>query len=136
MLSDEEKKAWDRLVMMKTFICYDSDDDYENSQALLDIEAIDTILNLIEKQSKEIEELKEENKTLKNLQNDTNRLYTEMIERKNYFERELQKLEDKIKAKIEEINKDFKEYENGQEWEIQDEIRGQIEVLQSLLEKE
>ena len=43
---------------------------------------------------------------------------------------------DKIKAKIEELNKDFKEYENGQEWEIQDEIRGQIDVLQSLLEKE
>ena len=43
---------------------------------------------------------------------------------------------DKIKAKIEELEKDLKEYENGQEWEIQDEIRGQIEVLQSLLETE
>ena len=43
---------------------------------------------------------------------------------------------DKIKAKIEELEKDLKEYENGQEWEIQDEIRGQIYVLQSLLEKE
>nr|DAI89277.1 MAG TPA: hypothetical protein [Caudoviricetes sp.] len=57
----------------------------------------------IEKQSKEIEELKEKNKTLKSLQNDTNGLYIEMTERKNYFERELQKVEDKIKAKIEEF---------------------------------
>lgn len=46
------------------------------------------------------------------------------------------KVQDKIKAKIEELEKDFKEYENGQEWEIQDEIRGQIDILQSLLEKE
>jgi len=85
------------------------------------------------KQQKEIEELKEKNKTLKNLQNDTSRLYTEMIERKNYFERELQKLEDKIKAKIEEIDEVLK----GQLIEkIRVYFEAQKEVLQSLLEKE
>lgn len=33
-----------------------------------------------------------------------------MTERKNYFERELQKVEDKIKAKVEELRKDGKYY--------------------------
>lgn len=79
------------------------------------------LLNLIEKQYKEIEELKEKNKTLKSLQNDTNGLYIEMTERKNYFERELQKVEYKIKAKIE---------------EVKDGTYDAKIVLQSLLEKE
>ena len=91
----------------------------------------------IEKQSKEIEELKENNKTLKNLQNDTNRLYIEMIERKNYFERELQKVVDKIKAKIEELDNQKRQWIEDRDNKHKDsEIIYAIEVLQSLLEKE
>lgn len=93
----------------------------------------------IEKQSKEIEELKEKNKTLKSLQNDTNGLYIEMTERKNYFERELQKVEDKIKAKISELIKEGNyrtaDNPNGRV-HFQKITDYQIEVLQSLLEKE
>ena len=87
----------------------------------------------IDEQSKEIEELKEKNKTLKNLQNDTNGLYIEMIERKNYFERELQKLEAKIKAKIEELKKDIQYSANPLSI---DNSKFGIKILQSLLEKE
>lgn len=94
----------------------------------------------IEKQSKEIEELKEKNKTLKSLQNDTNGLYIEMTERKNYFERELQKVEDKIKAKIEELIKEGNyrtaDNPNGRVHFQKEFTDYQIEVLQSLLEKE
>lgn len=86
------------------------------------------LVNPIEKQCKEIEELKENNKTLKNLQNDTNRLYIEMIERKNYFERELQKLEDKIKAKIEEVD-----YKMIAHQDVREAVK---RALKSLLEKE
>lgn len=123
MLSDEEKKAIESLIEIREFANLSSYKDTKISQ----LNAIDVVLNLIEKQSKEIEELKEKNSTLKNLQNDTNRLYIEMIERKNYFERELQKLEDKIKAKIEEL--DYNDIGNF-------ERRCKQEVLQSLLEKE
>jgi hypothetical protein len=94
MLSDEEKKALERIDYIQDFII-------ENGQYNADVndmEYFSRIKNLIEKQSKEIEELKE-NKTLKNLQNDTNRLYIEMIERKNYFERELQKVKQSLLEK-------------------------------------
>ena len=129
MLSDEEKQAIKVLNHFNPVDC-----------GREDTQAIETILNLIEKQSKEIEELKEKNKTLKSLQNDTNGLYIEMTERKNYFERELQKVEDKIKAKIEELIKEGNyrtaDNPNGRV-HFQKEITDyQIEVLQSLLEKE
>ena len=45
------------------------------------------------------------------------------------------KLEDKIKGKIEELEKDYKEYENSNEWEIFDETKYAYEVLQELLEE-
>lgn len=123
MLSDEEKEIFNNLkeyMQSKInkgyhkFIYNDLDWDFKCIDC---INAIDKVL----KQSKEIEELKEKNKTLKSLQNDTNGLYIEMTERKNYFERELQKVEDKIKAKIE---------------EVKDGIYDAKIVLQSLLDKE
>lgn len=43
---------------------------------------------------------------------------------------------DKIKEKIEELEQEYKEYKNGQEWEIQDDIQAQIIVLQELLKGE
>lgn len=137
-MSDEEKKAIERLIIYKDKI---KDELYP----IIDFEeekAIGIILNLIEKQSKEIEELKEKNKTLKSLQNDTNGLYIEMTERKNYFERELQKVEDKIKAKIEEYEKELNKLLQKEEWlEPHDTIKRNkymhyIEFGQSLLEKE
>ena len=100
------------------------------------------LIDKIEKQSKEIEELKEKNSTLKNLQNDTNRLYIEMIERKNYFEKELQKLEDKIKAKIEEMDNIISQNEgiifNGRYEHLHTLTEARIVKgeMQSLLEKE
>lgn len=98
------------------------------------------IVDIVNEQSKEIEELKEKNKTLKSLQNDTNELYIEMTERKNYFERELQKVEDKIKAKIEELIKEGNyrtaDNPNGRVHFQKEITYYQIEVLQSLLEKE
>ena len=47
-MSDEEKKAYDCLIILKYF-----------TQKKEDKKAINTILNLIEKQQKEIEELKQ-----------------------------------------------------------------------------
>ena len=112
MLSDEENEV---LEILKSF---EPDDLVE---CAIYLQALEKITNLIEKQSKEIEELKNADLTTVYL---------------NGFYDGEKKVKDKIKAKIEELNKDFKEYENGQEWEIQDEIKGQIAVLQSLLEKE
>ena len=116
MLSNEEKQA---IEYLKRHIipCY-------GRKGTIEFMLNDTLINLIEKQSKEIEELKEEKENLLDALNNS-------IDIKKYWVNK-----DKIKAKIEELNKDLKEYENGQEWEIQDEIRGQIDILQSLLEKE
>ena len=124
MLSDEEKQTIDYLKARL----------YGNEGCkFIDVAQSDLriFLKLVENLQKEIEELKEQNKTLKNLQNDTNRLYTEMIERKNYFERELQKLEDKIKAKIEE----YKKLSNNVTMQPQIYLYI-IDVLQSLLKEE
>lgn len=120
MLSDEEKKAIEyfksNLEMTKEMgKKWGFQEEIKNNEI---------ILNLIEKQSKEIEEAEQKEK----------RAY---IDGTNVAHELCNKMwKNKIKAKIEELEKDLKEYENGQEWEIQDEIRGQIDVLQSLLEKE
>ena len=131
MLSDEEKKAIEIIKFLQDKCIIENETGMMSIYRLDDLaKAIEILLNLIEKQSKEIEELKDKNKTLKNLQNDTNRLYIEMIERKNYFEGKLQKLEDKIKAKIEVLEKLQKEFPNN------DEIRIKIIAYKELLEKE
>ena len=111
MLSDEEKKEYEELKSL----LYTGTISQYGKRKLIDI---------IEKQSKEIEELKEKNENLLDALNNSIFISKYWVSK------------DKIKAKIEELEKDFKEYENGQEWEIQDEIRGQINILQSLLEKE
>lgn len=120
MLSDEEKKEYEEL---KSLLYTGTISPYGKRK----------LIEIIEKKSKEIEELKEKNKPQPDCAEPVERT-EEMVNMRwvnyNYISK------DKIKAKIEELNKDFKEYENGQEWEIQDEIRGQIDVLQSLLEKE
>lgn len=103
-------------------------DIYEEIQK--DNTAIETLLTAYEKE-------KEKNKKINKYIEDRTKIDKDIqtFINKDYVEQEYIS-KDKVKAIIEELNKDFKEYENGQEWEIQDEIRGQIEVLQSLLEKE
>ena len=162
MLSNEEKKAYDNLIMLKYFTMEKEDK-----------QAIDTILNLIEKQSKEIEGLKDKNKelkdknkeledTLKQTQNswyeDTKKQSKEIEELKNitksydsflgtekiviadkkffvngYF-RENYVSKDEIKAKIEEIDNILKN--NRLIDKLKNYFEAQKEVLQSLLEKE
>lgn len=72
----ELEEAIDRLIMMKHFICYDSDEDEENQEAIRDIEAIETVLqaleNSIPKEAIE-EKIKELNKEIEKY-----REYTEL----------------------------------------------------------
>lgn len=167
MLSDEEKRAIEILNRFNPLDC-----------GMEDRQAIDTILNLIEKQSKEIEELKE---TLKCTQNswyeDTQKIeeMKKQIDLDNEceialnskimdLEKEIEELkeqckevvcipegtcfmlepknvdkkwEDKIKAKIEELENQKRQWIEDRDNKHKDsEIIYAIEVLQSLLEKE
>ena len=133
MLSDEEKKAIKNIKK-----------EFEKNHILPDIanEDLGILLNLIEKQSKEIEEYK------KQLDLDYVDKHFVPIERYNQLEKEIEELNksdaskeqssmyyynlykelvDKIKAKIEEL--DYNDIGNF-------ERRCKQEVLQSLLEKE
>ena len=121
MLSDEENKAIESLIEIREFANLSSYKDTKISQ----LNAIDVVLNLIEKQSKEIEKLKE-----------NNGYHLGFIDggiAKRY------EYQDKIKAKIEELEKeknipeemDFKAF-----YRIKDLKNIEIAVLQSLLEKE
>ena len=108
MLSDEEKEALERIDYIQDFII-------ENGQYNADVndmEYFSRIKNLIEKQSKEREELKEKNKCL------------------NWY---IENQKDKIKAKIE-IRKEEKE--NCKDSIEEKYLLREIYVLQSLLEKE
>ena len=116
MLSDEEMKAIERAEFLIKIDTY------------LEKEMLINLLNLIEKQSKEIEELKDRNKKLKDKAR-------ELIFEKQELSSALldSTPNDKIKAKIEEVDKDenasipdFIEY--AKEYATQ--------KLQSLLEKE
>ena len=121
-MTDEEKKAMESLIEIREFANLSSYKDTKISQ----LNAIDTVLNLIEKQSKEIEELKEYKHDAEltkvaccSAQN------CEALNNCIKLERELQnadkKWEDKIKTKIE---------------EVKDGTYDAKIVLQSLLEKE
>ena len=108
-MSDEEKKALERIDYIQDFII-------ENGQYNADVEDMQyfsRVLNLIEKQSKEIEKLKEDNKKKSIV----------IIEYQDLYE----KLQDKIKAKIEEYK------ESGSVDGTNDIL---ITEMQSLLEKE
>ena len=115
MLSDEERKAIETIKDFKNLKWYEHA--FDNGTEVLDEEQkqdIDTILNLIEKQSKEIEELKEECKEVVCVPAGT----CFMLEPKDVNK----KWKDKIKAKIEYYEK------------IDNPVGKR--VLQSLLEKE
>lgn len=113
------EEANDNLIMLKYFLQEEGDENWEKY-----CEAIETLLtakkitNLIEKQQKEIEELKNADLTT---------VYLNGV-----YDGE-KKAKDKIKAKIEEIDEVLK----GQLIEkIRVYFEAQKEVLQSLLEKE
>ena len=124
-MSDEEKKALERIDYIQDFII-------ENGQYNADVndmEYFSRILNLIKKQSKEIEEYKEKNKDL----DEKNFKYTIKIASLQTDVQEITKLinknwEDKIKAIIEEV--DYKMIAH------QDAREAVKQVLNSLLEKE
>ena len=146
-MSDEEKKAIESLIEIREFANLSNYKDTKISQ----LNAIDIVLNLIEKQSKEIEEYK------KQLDLDYVDNHFVPIERYNQLKKEIEELKDKnkklqdkakelifekqeltsalldstpndkIKAKIEEL--DYNDIGNF-------ERRCKQEVLQSLLEKE
>lgn len=100
MLSDEEKKAIDKLKRSANYF-------------VMPIYETKIILELIEKQSKEIEELNKSDESKEQSSMKYYNLYKELV--------------DKIKAKIEEYKKQQKEEPDAYLC---------IEVLQSLLEKE
>ena len=112
MLSDEEKKALKELTEIKELVEEDLKyKDYEVAATLdqIDLESLVIVLNLIEKQSKEIEELKDESKEY------------QIGFAQGCYEKDLD-WKDKIKAKIEYYEK------------IDNSVGKR--VLQSLLEKE
>ena len=109
-MSDEEKKALERIDYIQDFII-------ENGQYNADVndmEYFSKVLNLIEKQSKEIEELKEDKYGLEE---------EVQMQAKNIMlcEEALCEMQNKIKAKTE---------------EVKDGTFDAKIVLQSLLEKE
>ena len=116
MLSDEERKAINQLKADTSFYDYELKNGnyiYELFKIEVYKKDIDVILNLIEKQSKEIEELKEQCKEVVCIPEGT----CFMLEPKDINK----KWKDKIKAKIE---------------EVKDGTFDAKIVLQSLLEKE
>lgn len=143
MLSDEEKKAMKYFYNLRATI--------DESNMLFDeninvkcgketIKQITIILNLIEKQSKEIEELKKEYERVRagrnwlsehiSAQIATPELFDKLVE-ENYISK------DKIKAEIEELDNQKRQWIEDRDNKHKDsEIIYAIEVLQSLLEKE
>ena len=155
MLSDEERK----IETLKKYInsqeqkmndYYKIDEEFykdEIEQLEFSIKLLRYILNLIEKQQKEIEELKEKNKLLQenysSAHEDINWFCENYISKKESEQKEKQayidgtniadelcnkKWEDKIKAKIEEVD-----YKMIAHQDVREAVK---QVLQSLLEKE
>jgi len=108
MLSNEEKKAIE----------------YFNTETITEEMHYGAVLvNLIEKKQKEIEELKDESKEY------------QIGFAQGCYEKDLD-WEDKIKAKIEELDKEYKEaYNKGFKTDMVNRLR-EIKLMQSLLEKE
>ena len=124
MLSDEERKA---LEILKSF---EPDDLVE---CAIYLQALEKITDLIDKQSKEIEELRNEvmeKELIIDGMKEDRRIAVEEIQEQYYVSK------DKIKAKIEEVKEEKEHY-----LEINDEYNAQrcdciIEEYDSLLEKE
>ena len=115
MLSDEEKKAIEYLKQ-NDIVEIQYDNYGLESIHRVGIDEKQIILNLIEKQSKEIEELNKSDASKEQSSMNYYNLYRELV--------------DKIKAKIEVLEKLQKEFPNN------DEIRIKIIAYKELLEKE
>ena len=122
-MSDEEKKALERIDYIQDFII-------ENGQYNADVndmEYFSRIKNLIEKQSKEIEELNKSDESKEQSSMKYYNLYKELV--------------DKIKAKIEEVDIQLQKLKDGltgrkTNFVNKNMLFAQKKVLQSLLEKE
>lgn len=125
MLSDEEKKALERIDYIQDFII-------ENGQYNADVndmEYFSRIKNLIEKQSKEIEELKKPKYVINCKTNEITKLTNDFVSK------------DKIKAKIEEVDIQLQKLKDGltgrkTNFVNKNMLFAQKKALQSLLEKE
>ena len=118
-MSDEEKKALERIDYIQDFII-------ENGQYNADVndmEYFSKVLNLIEKQSKEIEELKDESKEY------------QIGFAQGCYEKDLD-WEDKIKAKMKEKEWSLENYDCTEADYKQSQAIGAWSVLQSLLKEE
>lgn len=133
-MPDEEKKVIDRLIARREYFEYNKEGcNYHLSFDEVETEEIiDKILNLIEKQQKEIEKLKEKIKTFKIEDENIYLQFGEITEKKRW--------KDKIKAKIEELkerpNKMVIDKEIPEEYKNIFLDENAILVLESLLEKE
>ena len=117
MMSDEEKKA---IEYIKN--CLDNEYDFKNATRQKDKKAYNIILNLIKKQSKEIEELKEMKKEL------TERVLR--LESDKFWDNVVSN--DKIKVKIEELKKECENCEFGKFLCKHCFVEKGISILQSL----
>ena len=141
MLSDEEKKAIERLN--KRYEFFKENPLATNVWLTLDIHSLGIVLNLIEKQSKEIERINEIliwkqkheeqlQKEIERLNNKFEKIYNEIDNKNSQLVKALNYklfMEDKIKAKIDYLLKHY-DSENFINFEMF------IKILQSLLEKE
>lgn len=141
-MSDEERK----IETLKKYInsqeqkmndYYKIDEEFykdEIEQLEFSIKLLRYILNLIEKKSKEIEELKENECVYKDTSSCTKALSFKTYKKLNDIDK---KWEDKIKAKIEEIDFMIKEINQGhlQKYTV-GELLSAKRFLESLLEKE
>lgn len=148
-MSEEEKKA---IETVESFIKYYKTNEQTGNRANLDVlreecQAIEFILNKYDVTQKELNSLKEIEKSH---QEENGKLRVELEQEKERnelfvasgnninLERHIKNnyiSKDKIKEKIEELEKEQKEYKNSQEWEIQDDIVAQINILKDLLEE-
>ena len=123
MLSDEEWKAIDN---MKSLLLYSKEHEYFSPFQEQEIDDMNIVLNIVEKQQKEIEELKDDSKEY------------QIGFAQGCYEKDLD-WQDKIKAKIEEIDKEEKEKLKGTKgqdrYAIKQEYMHKRNVLQSLLEE-
>ena len=126
MLSDEEKEA------LRNFKSEYETCDHYSSDLIIELDDAEIILNLIEKQSKEIEELNKSDASKEQSSMNYYNLYKELV--------------DKIKAKILECREILYSFEKELELKANKDkfihkesmncLLSQISILQSLLEKE
>ena len=127
MLSDEEKEA------LRNFKSEYETCDHYSSDLIIELDDAEIILNLIEKQSNEIEELKNITKSYDSFLGDEKIVIADKKFFVNGYFQENFVRKDKIKAIIEELQEDIKYSANPLSI---DNSKFGIKVLQSLLEKE